>query len=262
MTQRENVTGRVVPAVDRAARILALIEAAARPMSITELARELDASKGTVRDILETLRSHGLLGRDDETKRYRLGPQLVRLGASSREGQDMVAIARPSLQTLSNEQRESVLLLVPQGDRLLIQEAIEPNDPRTPILVSATPGRSIPIVAGACGKVIMAWSDEKTRRALIDTLEKVPADLEADLAAAREDGFTVSDEEFMEGVRGVSSPVLGPAGQLVGLVLVSGVVASLRKDRFAEVGDATRTVADSISKALGGPGIARIPADA
>jgi len=43
---------RIVPAVDRAARILALIEFRAKPMSITELAEELDASKGAVHEIL------------------------------------------------------------------------------------------------------------------------------------------------------------------------------------------------------------------
>ena len=76
-------TKRLVPAVDRAARILAVMAGETRPMSITALALHLKASKGTIRDILETLRDHGFLDRDEATKLYRLGPQLVRLGTSS-----------------------------------------------------------------------------------------------------------------------------------------------------------------------------------
>ena len=97
---------RVVPAVDRAARMLAIIEGAGRPMSISELAAELHASKGTVREILETMRAHGLLDRDETTKLYRLGPQLVRLGASSGDSLDLGAVARPTLNRLAESSRE------------------------------------------------------------------------------------------------------------------------------------------------------------
>jgi len=259
MAQHKPAT-RVVPAVDRAARILALIEAEGRPMSITELGRRLDASKGTVRDILETLRSHGLLDRDAQTKHYRLGPQLVRLGASSRGGQDIVAVARPHLVALSDSQRENVVLLLPQGERLLIEEVFQPGDPRTPLLVTATPGRTIPGTAGACGKVMMAWSDAHMRLKLRQSAGKPQELLDAELRETRRRGYAISDEEFAEGVRGVSAPILGASGSLIGIVLLSGLVASFKRERFREVGAATQAAAHAISLALGGPGIIPAPA--
>lgn len=246
---------RIVPAVDRAARILAFVEAAGRPMSITELARMLDASKGTVRDILETLRAHGLLERDEQTKLYRLGPQLARLGSTAAEGQDLVAVARPHLVALSDTLRENVVLLIPQGERLLIEEVFEPGDPRTPILVSATRGRTIPGAEGACGKVMMAWSDAHTRIKLRQSLRRPQERVDADLRDTRRRGYAISDEEFMQGVRGVSAPILGPSGHLAGIVLVSGLTASFTRERFPEIGEATRAAAGAISKALGGPGV-------
>lgn len=255
MAEKKKVTGRLVPAVDRAARILALIEAESRPMSITEIARTLLASKGTVREILETLRSHGLLERDDDTKLYRLGPQLVRLGASSRDGQDFVAIARPRLAELSDSLREIVLLLVPQRDRLFIQEVLEPTDPRSPIVVAASPGRSIPITAGACGKVVMAWSDSRKNANLLKSDGHAPAPSAAELASVRRNGYAIDNGEFIDGIRGVSAPIFGDAGQLLGLILVSGIAASWSIERLEEVGEAVHLSADSISAALGGPGI-------
>ena len=46
---------RPVPAVDKAARVLRALADGGRPMGISELARALDVSKGTLRDVLLTL---------------------------------------------------------------------------------------------------------------------------------------------------------------------------------------------------------------
>src|SRR5438552_8713748 len=58
-------TYRVVPAVDKAARLLAELRDD-ESLGISELARRITASKGTVRDILLTLASHDLVTRDLE----------------------------------------------------------------------------------------------------------------------------------------------------------------------------------------------------
>lgn len=255
MADKLKAKSRLVPAVDRAARILALIDAESRAMSITEVAQTLGASKGTVREILETLRSHGLLERDEESKLYRLGWQLVRLGASSREGQDVVAIARQYLSRLSDSLREIVLLLVPQDDRLFIQEVFKPVDPRSPIVIAASPGRSIPITAGACGKVVLAWSDARGSAGLFRSGGPAPAPSAEELANVRRMGYAIDNEEYIDGIRGVSAPILGDGSQLLGLILVSGIAALWSLERLAEVGEAVHQCADAISASLGGPGI-------
>jgi len=246
-----STSARIVPAVDRAVRILTAIESQTRPMSITELAKELGASKGTVREILETLRLHGLLERNEETKRYRLGPELVRLGASSREGQRLPAIARPHLAALSDSLKENVLLLVIHDDHLLIRDACEPRDPNAMILVSATPGRTLPIDAGACGKVISVWGDADARALVAASTTRKRKIGQAELKRVKLQGYATDDQEFIEGVRAVSVPILDASEQLVALILVSGIAASLSRDRFDEVGLAARAVAQKISRLLG-----------
>jgi len=61
-------TYRVVPAVDKAARLLAQL-GSGETLGISELARRIAASKGTVRDILLTLASHGLVERTGGSSR-------------------------------------------------------------------------------------------------------------------------------------------------------------------------------------------------
>lgn len=239
-----------MPAVDRAARILNLIQAGARPMSITELAAELGASKGTVREILETLRHHGLLERNEESKRYRLGPELMRLGVASREDRNFGALARPHLRALSDRLKENVLLLAVQEQALLIQEACEPRDPRAMVLVSATPGRSIPMHAGACAKAILVWGDESAHGHARPPGEHRANLSKAELDRTRSRGYAIDDQEFLEGVRGVVAPIFGSAGKLEALILISGIAASLPRSRLKEVGEAARSVAATLSALL------------
>jgi len=250
---------RIVPAVDRAARILALIESRAKPMSITELAEHLGASKGAVREILETLRFHGLLERNAESKRYRLGPQLARLGTASSNGESLQVLARPHLAALSDELRENVLLLTIQPENLLIQDAFEPRDPKAMILVSATRGHAIPMNAGACGKIVQLWGNDACRQLASQASPAGKVVTGAELKRTRSRGYAIDDQEFLEGVRGVAAPILGPAERLAALILVSGLAASLTLDRLEAVGARTRAAADAISRLLGDTRLSHTP---
>ncbi len=73
---------RPVPAVDKAARVLRALADGGRPMGISELARGLNVSKGTLRDVLLTLAHFGFVVRDPDT-RFRLGPELRSLADAS-----------------------------------------------------------------------------------------------------------------------------------------------------------------------------------
>ena len=64
-----------MPAVEKTARVLRALADGGRPQGISELARTLSVSKGTLRDILLTLDAHGFVVRDPDT-RFRLGPEL------------------------------------------------------------------------------------------------------------------------------------------------------------------------------------------
>ncbi|MBV9414973.1 MAG: IclR family transcriptional regulator [Solirubrobacterales bacterium] len=258
---------RIVPAVDRAARLLAMIEAEQRPMGISELARRLGASKGSVREVLETLHLHGLLERDEQTKRYMLGPSLARLGNVSRQWLDVARLAQPVLARLANEVEETALLVVPQEDRLRIEQACEPADAMSPVAVSATAGRSFPLMAGACGKVFSAFCEPEVRAARLANLPRYtpasivdPAEYDRELERVRRAGYALDDEEFMEGIRGAAAPVFDDSGRLVAAVLVSALAPSLHPPRLEVVASAVAAAARAISAALGAPTSASPPA--
>lgn len=240
---------RLVPAVDRAARMLGILEQEQTPLSISELGRRLDASKGAIREVLETLRHHGLVERDDDSKLYQLGSRLIRLGALARSRIGLAAAARPHLRRLADESGETLLLLQVHNDQLVIHETAEPHQRQLPMSVSATVGGTIPLLAGACGKVVLAFLDPEE----IPAADGQAAVSPEELALVRSRFYAIDDEEYFTGVRGVSAPILQGDGYLAGLLLMSGLSASLAADRLEPLGEATAAAARKISIALGAP---------
>jgi DNA-binding IclR family transcriptional regulator len=238
---------RIVPAVERAAQLLELVEAAGRPMTISELARQIGINRGTARDLLETLRAHGLLERDEDRKQYRLGPRLARLGMAALGQLDLPSTARPYLVDLADEISGAVLLVVPHGDRATIVDKVDGG--RVAVEVSATVGRRIPLAAGACGKVFLAYSDEGERERRLAELTAYATELEH----VRCQGYATDDEEYLTGVRAVSAPVFDARGRVAAAVLVLGLSGSLDVSALPPAGRATAGVARAISTALGAP---------
>ena len=147
-------TYRVVPAVDKAARLLAQLRED-EGLGISELARRITASKGTVRDILLTLVSHDLIIRDADG-RFRRGGQ----------GLDLRRLADPHLRALMEEFGETAFLgVVTEGGLEIAARALPASD----LHMSAPIGRRIPVDVGAHGKVLsgkapVGYDDEEYLR--------------------------------------------------------------------------------------------------
>jgi DNA-binding IclR family transcriptional regulator len=227
-------------------------------MTITELARALDINKGTTRDLLETLRAHGLLDRDDARKTYRLGPRLARLGMAALGQLDLSSVAHSFLVELAERVSGTVLLVVPHGDRATIVDKVDVG--RVAVEVSATVGSRIRLAAGACGKVFLAYADNPDlERYLSDLTRPTPKTVLDPRAYARElervrcQGYATDDEEYLVGVRAASAPVFDARGRLVAAVLVVGLTGSLLADDLPRTGHATAEASRAICAALGAP---------
>ncbi len=143
-------TYRHVPAVDKAARLLGALRSG-ESLGISELARRIRASKGTVRDILLTLDAHGFVERD-ATGRFRLNG-----GAH-----DLASLAQPALEALARETGETAFLGLVDRDAIVIAAVAEPS---TDLHMSAPIGRRVPIDVGAHAKVLrgarIGYDDEE-----------------------------------------------------------------------------------------------------
>jgi DNA-binding IclR family transcriptional regulator len=256
VTAKSRAVSRLVPAVDRAARVLAALESSGHPMTISELARDLAVNKGTMRDLLETLRAHGLVQRDEDRKLYRLGPRLARLGMAALGQLDLASAARPFMVELASDVNGTVLLLVRHGDRATIVDKVDHG--RVAVEVSATVGRRIRLAAGASGKVFMSVLEpDEVGLHLANRTQPTPRTIldagryAKELERVRRVGYATDDEEYLAGVRATSAPVFNARARLVAAVLVVGLTGSLPLEDLQRTGEATARTARAISAALG-----------
>ena len=209
---------RPVPAVDKAARALRVLADGGRPQGISEVARELDVSKGTLRDILLTLDRHGLVVRDPDT-RFRLGPALRALADASTP--DLRALAQPYLASLMESSGETAILGVVRDGKLEIAARAEPT---TDLHMTAPLGRRLPLDRGAHGKVLRHG-------------ERVGYD----------------DEELFAGVRAVAAPVLDARGRRVAALMVVGFKQRVDLRTLRRIGERCADAAASLSRRIGAP---------
>jgi DNA-binding IclR family transcriptional regulator len=226
MPAGENKSAYIVPAVDRAVRILSLLRSERREMTIAEISDAMGYNKSSIYKLLLTLDHHGLLARDPITKRYSLGVALMEYGRAVLSGFDIQHAARPSLKALAAFSGETAVLSILRGTKLTLLEVEEST---AELHVSLAIGMTYPATATSGGKAVLAYLPEKLLNEIlrIEGLAKHakraitnPNLYRADLEATRKRGYAVDHEEFREGITGVSAPVFSSKGAIGAISIV------------------------------------------
>lgn len=247
---------QLVPAVDRAIRMLAALRGVSEGKGISDLARDLAIPKSSAFQIAATMVHHGLLERDGTTRRYRLGRALDALAGGAGARADVSALAVPHLRGLARHTGLTALLgLYTSSGTVLGAKADSPE----PLGIGAPVGFELERWAGAFGKIYAAALDEPRRRRLLRrrlpayTARSIvaPAAMERELEGVRRRGVAIDDEEYLDGIRAVAAPVHDGSGALVGSLCVLGLAARLDDGRMAGAADRARAAAAALSLDLG-----------
>jgi len=249
----------LVPAVDRAARMLEHFRDAEDEWGVSELARALDIPKSSAFQIAATLTYHGLLSRDPQSKRYRLGGRLEELALRTAGRPDLPALARPWLRTLSSSSGKTALLgRYDGGEVVLLAKAESPE----PLGVSAPVGQRLDASAGVFGKVLHAAMngpeldaslDDRPVRAFTPRTVLDSEEYHQELERVRERGWATDREEYLEGINAVGAPVRGAGGRTHAAICLAGLAPGFDDEAMRRAGLAVRDAAAEVSAALGGP---------
>lgn len=220
--------------LDRTFSILELFDEDHTEWNASEIARAVGLPVPTAHRILTALKHRGYVSQDQASKRFRLGVSSMRLGDRARSVVDLRTVALPVLQRLVEETGETALLTVVShdGDGASCLERVETSQP---LRLSVSPGRRLPLHAGASQKALLAFMGERAiDETLGATLERLcaatitdPAAIREELARIRRRGWAGSFEETNVGVWGVAVPVLDDDGEVVCAVGVAGPSARL-----------------------------------
>lgn len=228
-------------------------------LSVTEIAETCDLSKSAAFAVLHTLRAHGFVADDGagQSRRYRLGMALSRLGERARDQLSLPDLARPILRELTSTTGLSSRLALLQNDSAV---SIDRVDAPSQIRIDLRMGARELMHSTGVGKAMLAHlPDDDVRRILAasgmprrtsSTITDVEA-LLAHIKEVRRTGYAVDDEEDADGIMCVGSAVRDDKGACVGAISVTGLKAGVTPHRIKELGTATRTAAEELSQRLG-----------
>lgn len=244
--------------LERTFAILEIFDEERPEWSATEIARALDLPIPTVHRLLTALKHRGYVSQHEETKRFRLGVASLQLGDRARTVVDLRSVAMPALRRLSQDTGETALLtvLAPGRTRGVCLERVETPQP---LRLSVTPGRQLPLHAGASQKVLLASMPPDEIERVIDAgLEHLchatitdPQQLRDELSTIRRRGWASSYEETNLGVWGVAVPILNARGDVVCAVGIAGPSARLTPARVRDDVEHVHAAAQQIARTLG-----------
>src|SRR6266568_8840523 len=169
---------------------------------------------------------------------------------------DLRYVARPVCEQLAGATGETATLDVLVGDVIV---PIEQATASTSVVSVNWLGRRTPVHCTASGKAILAFGPAAVReRMLARSLEQATprtitdrAELEAQLAAARESGIARTHEELELGLDALAAPVFGAEGVVVAALDVSGPSNRLRAGSRPELDRLAIESAADLSRRLG-----------
>jgi DNA-binding IclR family transcriptional regulator len=243
------------PSVKKAFAILGAISSSREGLGVSELAKDLKMAKSTVHGMTSALEELGAVMRDPLSKKFKLGFMLLEIGRSAYSQIDLKTSARPAIEELMGKTQTSVFLGILNWGSVTILDVVES---RQDLKITAPVGSTIPLLAGAVGKVFLASMEDEQALKIIDSkgLPRFTANSVLDrqtyfqeLRQVREKGFAVDDEEYIMGVRAVASPLLG-LGQLRSAIWAVGFKASLDEKKMQTLTAETQRAAKTISRRI------------
>ncbi len=241
------------------AKTLALIDLLAkRPagVSATEATRLSGITGNVVFRILKTLVEMGFATQREDNKTYTLSNRLLDLSRPKVGDRSLVLCAHEAMRSLRDETGETVQLIIESGGKAMILEQFQGTHA---LQVCGQIGMRVPLYSCAPGKAILAsWNEAKRAewfrgRALKNftnhTLSK-REDLERNLAEARLRGFTVDNEEGIEGIRCIAAPILDEYGAPLAAITFMAPVSRMPDDCLAKFGERCMRAAREIEREL------------
>jgi IclR family KDG regulon transcriptional repressor len=198
-------------------------------LGITDLARRTELLPSDVHRILASLRSFGYIEQDPETKKYRLGFSLLRLGLTVFRRNQLHEKAHPVLVRLSQKLAAATRLALLDGKELKVFLIDRVEAPEGPMFGDHLGGQKL-VHCTALGKTIVASLNQDVTRTALEqgglarftrhTITDVRI-LEQQMEEIRRVGYAVDREESINGVCCLASPLRDNAGTVVGAISTS-----------------------------------------
>jgi IclR family transcriptional regulator, acetate operon repressor len=244
-----------IESVDKALRLLHLF--GKKPSwTVSEASQELGVAASTAHRLLAMLQWHGFVHQNPGSKAYVSGRALLSIGLSAVHELAVRNVARPEIEDLSLALGETVHLIVLQGSRTLIVDAVEGQQV---VRVGARIGGSAPPNCVSAGKVLLSAMTDRQVASLLgpDPLPQMTprsvdsiVDLLAELEEVRRLGYATNVDEHEMGATAISVGIPVPPGLTPAAITVNGPSSRMTRERLPEVAKVARETVTKIAAKL------------
>ncbi len=236
MVRREK-SNYIIRSVAHALDVIEEFYGDADELGVTDLSKRLKLHKNNIFRLLATLESRGYIEQNKATENYRLGVRSLQLGQAYVGRMGLLRQARPIMEALVKQCRESSYVAVARRGGMVPLESVDADQP---VRLVSQIGELLPLHCTAPGKVHLAFeSEDELKSRLADGLKKYTASTPTEraallqqLRAVTEKGYAVDTGEYVEDVRSVAAPIKDYTGRVVGALAVSGPAYRLTNDRL------------------------------
>jgi IclR family transcriptional regulator, KDG regulon repressor len=224
---------------------------------ISDLSVQLAMPKATIYRFLQTMKTLGYVRQEVDSERYGLTMRMFELGAKALKYPDLIELAKPHMQRLSDATGETVHLGMLIDSEIIYVHKV---DSRHTLGMYSRVGRRAPLHCTAIGKVLMAWEPAERRDRLLqgcdfrryrDKTITDRGEFDRELDRTLDQGFGQDREEFDDHIRCAAIPIFDRLNQVMAGLSVSFPSFRYDEAREPELVAMLRSASREISRQLG-----------
>ncbi|MBV5345930.1 MAG: IclR family transcriptional regulator [Betaproteobacteria bacterium] len=241
-------------ALDRAFAIIQHLAAASTEGArVTQIAKDIGLTQGTVHRTLQALIAQNVVEQDERSKYYRLSIDFFVLAARAGNPVNLRELCRPMMLRLCASLGDTLFLLARSGfDAVCIDRSEGPFPIRS---FTGDIGGRVALGVGQGSLAILAFLPELEREEVIRfNLPRVrelgmfdEVYLRTEIERVRGLGFAARNTGLLEGMAGVAVPICDRQGRAVAALSVGTISARLNPERLPTVVEMLKREAQSIS---------------
>ena len=244
-------------ALSRGLAVLEALAATEGGATLTAIAESLALPVPTVHRLLGTLAELGYV-QQGPVGEWLIGVRAFRVGAAFLDHRNLVVQAYPFLKRLMEASGETTNLAVIDAGEAVFVEQVQC---RELMRMSTKLGARAPLHASGVGKAMLAAMGPRAAEAVLGrralprhTAKTITAHaaLARELAASRERGYALDDEEHADGLFCVACALWDENGEPWAAISLAGPTSRITPARVSGLGALVRAAAADLTAALGG----------
>lgn len=230
-------------------RTLLILEAVAkadRPLSPTEINRDIGLPKQSIHRLCQTLVEEGFLIREVSGKKLEAAPRTLRLARGLTTSRHLNIARHQVLMSVSATTRETVNFVVPELDGMTYLDRVETD---WIFRIELPIGSRVPFHCTASGKCYLASLDSKQFKSIAGSIHYEPRTantitdsqrLADEIQEIQQRGYAIDDEELFRDMIALAVPVKDDNGNFLAALAYHGPTQRLSTNTLVEHLDTMR----------------------